>query len=227
MRQLLAFIMISTSSALLLQRTIIRSRAIARAQSINHIQRYYGTSILCSRELRRTVTYERIRRHSEMKFTSMSSSNLAEDGEAVHSRKKAKIAPKDESGDEKEEDSSVPEEQTEEDYLNSLPKGLSKGYHVISHATVPSTGFSMEQLRKKLESDEINRLEMTETNVPVPVALMILFPEEFGTLTRSRKECRRKKILVLRGSKDGNVSNGGKIHFDHDRMIIGRVGERV
>ncbi|KAL7513729.1 hypothetical protein ACHAXN_010996 [Cyclotella atomus] len=85
----------------------------------------------------------------------------------------------------------------------------------------------MEQLRKKLESDEINRLEMTETNVPVPVALMILFPKEFGTLTRSRKECRRKKILVLRGSKDGNVSNGGKIHFHHDRMIIGRVGERV
>jgi hypothetical protein len=149
---------------------------------------------------------------------------MSEEGEAKHKHKKAKITPEDESGD---DDSGVPEEQTEEDYLNSLPKGLSKGYHIISHATVPATGFPMEQLREKLESDEINRLEMTETNVPVPVALMMLFPKEYGTLTRSRKECRRKKILVLRGLKDGNVSNGGEVDFDHDRMIIGRVGERV
>lgn len=128
------------------------------------------------------------------------------------------------------EDEGIPvaEEQTTEEYVNSLPTGLSKGYHIVAHATVPLSGFSMEQINEKLKDDEIRRLDITQKNVTVPVALLMLFPETFETLTRARKECRRRKILVLRCPDDEDATDGRvEIDFDPQRMIIGRVIDRV
>lgn len=126
------------------------------------------------------------------------------------------------------DDSIASEENSDEDAIISLPAGLSKGYHIVAHATVPSNGFSMDQLVEKLVEDEIKRLDLTPRNVTVPVALMMLFPEEFGSLTRARKECRRNKIIVLRRlvDNDGADADEGAV-FDPARMIIGKVGDRV
>lgn len=126
------------------------------------------------------------------------------------------------------DDSIASEENSDEDAIISLPAGLSKGYHIVAHATVPSNGFSMDQLVEKLVEDEIKRLDLTPRNVTVPVALMMLFPEEFGSLTRARKECRRNKIIVLRRlvDNDGAGADEGAV-FDPARMIIGKVGDRV
>ena len=149
-----------------------------------------------------------------MKFTSLSTMSNPKKARTTH----------DDSSD---EESPLPEEQTEEEYLNSLPPGLSNGYHIISHATVPPCGFSMEKLSEKLKEDELKRLEITESNMTVPVALMMLFPDEFGTLTKARKECRRRKILVVKRPDDGDAVDGGEIDFDPERMSMGRVIDRV
>ena len=132
--------------------------------------------------------------------------------------------------DERIDDDSVlsEEEIIEENIFDSFPKGLLKGYHIVSHATVPPAGFSMDQLAAKLKEDEIKRLHLTQTNVTTPVALMLLFPEEFGTLTRARKECRRSKIIVLRHSADkGVVEVEESVDFKPEKMSIGKVGDRV
>eukprot|EP00804_Cyclotella_cryptica_P001472 CCRYP_003701-RB/>CCRYP_003701-RB protein AED:0.02 eAED:0.02 QI:146/1/1/1/1/0.66/3/664/413 len=112
----------------------------------------------------------------------------------------------------------------------SLPKGISKGYHIISHATIPASGFSVDQLLDKLKEDEIQRLHVSPSNVTVPVAMILMFPREFGTLTKARKECRRKKVIILRhlAHQDGSLKDtGANVIFDAERMKIGRVGDRV
>lgn len=114
---------------------------------------------------------------------------------------------------------------TIEDETNtiSLPPGVSKDYHITHHSTMPPNGFSMELLSSKLKDEEISRLEMSPCNVTTPVALMMMFPE-YESLTRARKECRRKKVVILRG----NGADGTKeLVFDLNRMLIGRVGDRV
>lgn len=121
------------------------------------------------------------------------------------------------------DDSVVSQEQTQEEMVMSLPPGYTKGHSIHRYATVPPSGFSMNQLSDKFEDDEIKRLKVTSSNVTVPVALMMLFPEDFDTLTRARKECRRKKIIVLRRGD----APGSTVSFDPERMSIGRVGDRV
>ena len=221
MRQLLALIMITSSSALLLQRTtfIGSSRTAAHRHSAHITRRSF--SVVASRYQQHPSRSQHFDEHKCMKFTSLSATSV--DQETMSTPKKARTTHDDSS----DEESPLPEEQTEEEYLNSLPPGLSNGYHIISHATVPSCGFSMEKLSEKLKEDELKRLEITESNMTVPVALMMLFPDEFGTLTKARKECRRRKILVVKRPDDGYAIDGGQIDFDPERMSMGRVIDRV
>ena len=218
--------MITSSTALISQHLpsigsskILGRILFAQKQRSNNL----STSNTCRQSIYFVATsshhFNRIQRNA---FTSLSSKLIEE--ETMSAPKRAKI--KNEESDD--DDFVLSEEQTEEDYINSLPEGISKGHHIISHATVPESGFPMEQLLAKLNEDEIKRLEITSTNVNVPVALMMLFPEEFGTLTRARKECRRKKIIVLRckDQSDG-ADTGASPVFDRNRMIIGKVIDRV
>ena len=207
--------MIESSTALISRRFI----SIGSSKKPSRIQTQRSNYIPTSDSCRRAVNSLPAHRRT---ITSVSSKLI--DEETMKASKKAKIK----SEDSDDEDFVSPEEQTEEDYINSLPEGLSKGHHIISYGTVPATGFPMEQLLTKLKEDEIKRLEITPTNVNVPVALMLLFPQDFGTLTRARKECRRKKILVLRcEEKRDEVNTDVTPVFARDRMIIGKVIDRV
>ena len=57
----------------------------------------------------------------------------------------------------------------------------------------------------------------------MPIALRLLFPDAFGTLTRARKESRRNKILLYKGELLG--ADEGV--FDREKLVKGRVGDRV
>lgn len=114
--------------------------------------------------------------------------------------------------------------------IEAYPPGIpSKTFSIIQHATIPPGGFAQSLIDRSFSKDEIERLKLEPDNVTVPVGLMLLFPEEFPTLTNARKQCRRKKILIHRGSPVDGVNDGGgridkKLQFDPERLSIGKVG---
>lgn len=204
MRQLLlALIMFTQSAALLYQRTASIRSNIVRKQSVYFRESGFLTNNF--HHIHRSLRTRFFHRQNSIRRP-MQSTKLTDQGTMSHS-----------------DESVISQEQTQEEMVMALPPGYSKGHSIISHATVPSSGFSMKQLSDKFEEDEIKRLKVTSSNVTVPVALMMLFPDDFDTLTRARKECRRKKIIVLRrGEAPGSI-----VSFNPERMSIGRVGDRV
>jgi 23S rRNA-/tRNA-specific pseudouridylate synthase len=112
---------------------------------------------------------------------------------------------------------------TTEDTLNieTLQKGIPDTFYIISHTSIPSQGFPLSDIEKAFTPEEIERLQLKPDNVTVPVALILLFPDQFTSQTRARKESRRRKILLHRGplDTDGN--------FHREKLKIGKVGDRV
>jgi len=107
----------------------------------------------------------------------------------------------------------------------NLPKGIPESFCIIDHRRIPKTGFTNLQLESAFSAENIARLKLTTDDVTVPVALLLLFPEQFATYTKARKESRRNKILVARGSpseKECEVPN-----FDRRNLFIGKVADRV
>lgn len=78
---------------------------------------------------------------------------------------------------------------------NSDDFRISKMYHV------PPEGFiNFEKLLSSaLSPHDIDRLGLTYDNVTLPVALMALDPDQYPTLSRSRKACRKGSILLHKG----------------------------
>lgn len=84
------------------------------------------------------------------------------------------------------------------------PLGTPEGFYVTRLYTVPSTGFGniLDTLGHKegdriLTEDIVNRLDICGTNVTLPVALILLDPENFPSFSRSRKSCRSVGIIAL------------------------------
>jgi len=72
---------------------------------------------------------------------------------------------------------------------------ISKIYHV------PPDGFiNFEKLLSSaLSQHDVDRLGLSHDNVTLPVALMALDPDQYPTLSRSRKACRKGSILLHKG----------------------------
>jgi len=107
----------------------------------------------------------------------------------------------------------------------NLPKGIPESFCIIDHRRIPKTGFTNLQLESAFSAENIARLKLTTDDVTVPVALLLLFPEQFATYTKARKESRRNKILVSRGSP--SEKECGVPHFDRRNLFIGKVADRV
>ena len=104
--------------------------------------------------------------------------------------------------------------------IDTLPKGIPDKFYILSHASMPSGGFSMSNIQNVFSPQEIERLKLQPENVTVPAALILLFPEVFTTQTRARKETRKRKILLHQGTlADGK--------FDRDKLKVAKVGDRV
>lgn len=110
-----------------------------------------------------------------------------------------------------------------EDTLNidTLQKGIPDKFYILSHASIPSGGFSMSAIQNVFSPEEIQRLKLQPENVTIPAALLLLFPDQFTSQTRARKESRKRKILLHTGA----LSDDGK--FDPDKLKIAKVGDRV
>jgi hypothetical protein len=114
--------------------------------------------------------------------------------------------------------------------VDNLPKGIPDGFSIIDHRTIPKSGFTTLQLENALSLESISRMKLTTMDVTVPVALLLLFPEQFATYTKARKESRRNKILVARGPTSPSGQEGGEVevpNFDRDNLFVGKVADRV
>ena len=99
--------------------------------------------------------------------------------------------------------------------IDDLPRGIPGGSHrIIESRAVPTGGFSISSMHDAFGIDDIDRLGLRPDDLTVPAALLLLFPDQFVTLTRARKECRRRRILIVRGNR-----------VDHDDAAIRDDGE--
>lgn len=123
------------------------------------------------------------------------------------------------------------ENEDEEDYDNDvekLPKGVPDGFYVIKQYFVSSTeGLDLTKEHGGISKEEIERLDINNKNVTLPIALMILDPETYPSLSRARKACRKGTILIHRGPLGIDENTGEASIFDKNKCLRGRVPDRV
>lgn len=113
-------------------------------------------------------------------------------------------------------DDVIDETVADEEDLSTYSPGIPAGFFVVQQYTMPDDAFDLSSIA----AADIERLSLTPENVTVPVALMILDPQEFQSFSKARKVCRKANALVHRGPLKDEV-------FDLDNCFIGRVGDRV
>lgn len=100
--------------------------------------------------------------------------------------------------------------------------GTSDEMVVLREIMVPPEGFDLASALSRsgsgLDSGTCLRLDLSPANVTVPVALALLDPAEYPTLTRARKACRRGSVVIYAG-QDG-PGRRGKVA---DRIIPGDI----
>lgn len=128
--------------------------------------------------------------------------------------------------------------------IDDLPSSIPTGFYIIQSSTIPINGFTQSQLEAVFSQKDINRLKLQPNDVTIPVALLLLFPNQFATRTRATKEVRKRKILVHRGpllicnddsdKDDGNTNEGiekqkktGRLVFDNDNLEIAKADHRI
>jgi 23S rRNA pseudouridine1911/1915/1917 synthase len=124
----------------------------------------------------------------------------------------------DESGTEKSANDELDTEEEEEfslDDLSTLTPGIPGSFFVVQQYEMPNR-FDMDGF----DPEEKERLDLSPVNISLPVALMMIDPEEYPSFSKARKVCRKGNVLVHRGSLSDES-------FDLERCIIGRVGDRI
>ena len=74
----------------------------------------------------------------------------------------------------------------------AYPQGVPEDHYVIKSFSVPPDGFGdLESISEgRVTSDLIARVSLSGDNVTVPVALMLLDPDSYPSVSKSRKTCR-------------------------------------
>jgi 23S rRNA-/tRNA-specific pseudouridylate synthase len=101
-----------------------------------------------------------------------------------------------------------------------LPPGLPNGFFVVkeySFTPCNDTG-KLPVLLNEMNNNHVKQLGLSLHNVTVPLALAMIDPETYPSLSRARKACRKGSILIVR--QCGMNSN-------ESHKFIGRVGDRV
>ncbi|GAX16972.1 hypothetical protein FisN_5Hh351 [Fistulifera solaris] len=110
--------------------------------------------------------------------------------------------------------------------ISKLPEGLPKGFYVIKQYDVPESSLK-DWLAVGLSSDVIERVELQAHNISLPAALVLLDVDEYPSISRARKACRKGNILIHRGPLREDPETGLATVFDPNNCLIGRVGDRV
>jgi len=127
-----------------------------------------------------------------------------------------------------EEEQLIPD--IEEDAVTTatnMQKGIPDAFSIIDHATMPEIGFAQSQIDDAFSVEDITRLKLRPENVTVPAALMLMFPNQYPSQTKARKDSRRKRILLHRGPLLTVDGKGEEKVFDRERLTVGKVGDRV
>lgn len=107
------------------------------------------------------------------------------------------------------------------------PAGLIDGFYVVNQYRTPQ---SFDLSSPALGDIDGKRVSLSTTNVTLPIALMLIDPEEYPSLSRARKAIRQKSIVVHRGE-----FNGGSVDqqsfplstFDRPQASIGKASDRI
>jgi len=142
--------------------------------------------------------------------------------------------------------------------LENMSAGKATGHFITDQWEIPVNGLDLASIsEKKGVLDRSMKTPLTPTNLTLPIALMILDPSEYPTVSRARKALRKGAILVYRkntksavadekcpsnhhhhanliGSNEDDSDNGDdeasgdhNLDFDAKNAITGRVGDRV
>jgi RluA family pseudouridine synthase len=106
-----------------------------------------------------------------------------------------------------------------EDPLVDLPPGIPDGFFITQHyATSLYDEFDLSPLK----ASDVERLQLSSTNISLPAALMLVDPSNYPSLSKARKACRRGNILIHRGT-----SAAAAFAPSQEQLSKGRVGDRV
>ena len=105
----------------------------------------------------------------------------------------------------------------------TLQPGVSEGFFIIEEFPVPTDGLDISSLDDKM----IDRLDLQPHNMSLPVALTLLAPHHYGSMSKARKACRKMNILIHRGPLGVDAETGKEGIFDLDKCVRGLVGHRV
>ena len=75
------------------------------------------------------------------------------------------------------------EEDDETDNFARLPKGSNDGFYVVKTYTTPKDEFDLDMIRSIAEDGDLQRLELTPQNISVPIALMLLDPKDYPSVS--------------------------------------------
>jgi 23S rRNA-/tRNA-specific pseudouridylate synthase len=108
------------------------------------------------------------------------------------------------------------------------PKGTPNGFYIVKEYNVPSSGFlslgdDISESMGIITAEEISRLDICPKNITLPIALMLLDKDEYPSLSRARKACRKGYITIRRH----DTSKGDTQQHDEAYLIRGRVADRV
>jgi hypothetical protein len=138
---------------------------------------------------------------------------------------------------------------TKED-LATLTPGTSDGFFIVKHYKTSLSGDSfdwdmiqaMSSSSSVLNDKDIERLGLTPHNMSLPVALMLLDPQEYPSQSKARKACRKASILIHRGPLlrhpeslsrseqavgEAADEEEAETWFDPEKCIRGHVGDRI
>jgi hypothetical protein len=110
--------------------------------------------------------------------------------------------------------------------ISSLPEGVPKGFFVVQQYALAEDA-PIDWTSLDLKEGDADRLDLTPQNVSLPIALMILDPVMYQSVSRARKSCRKGAILIHRGPLSIDEKTGLATAFDAAKCIRGRVGDRV
>jgi 23S rRNA-/tRNA-specific pseudouridylate synthase len=115
------------------------------------------------------------------------------------------------------------------------PKGIPDGFYIIQHYAIPDGDTFNDMLQNAIKvtaaadddtdasknendgiigkpsgitQEELDRLGIANgENVTLPIALMLLDPEEYPSFSKARKACRKGYIIIHRGPLNGNTND--------------------
>lgn len=95
-----------------------------------------------------------------------------------------------------------------------LPRGTINGCFIVETYESVAADFDADHLWSIVSDVDRKRLRLTIRNVTVPVALMMLDPNEFPTMSKARKACRKSRIVLMNRERPAPAAGRGGEQLD-------------